>query len=100
MTAAVALDLDFCPACAEPRNLGLCSKDACRKQVLPQLSKPALVRLIGDSLTEQTKAQNQPLSPSEKAAVERIGRRNARKRARSGGGYFGLAKAILGGGKG
>lgn len=93
MTAAVALDI--CPDCAKPSNQGLCGKDHCRKAVLPQIAKPALVRLIGDVQVEQTKRQK-PLAPKEKVAIERIGRRNARRQARSGRGHFGLAKAIMG----
>lgn len=93
MTAAVTLHPDICPACAEPRNRGLCGSDHCRKAVLPQIAKPALVRLIGDVLTEQTKRQK-PLPAKEKAAIARIGRRNARKLARSGRGHFALALAI------
>lgn len=96
MTAAVAFDI--CPDCAEPRNRGLCSRDACRKAVLPQIAKPALVRLIGEVNVEQTKRQKQqPLSPKEKAQIAKIGRRNARRVARSQRqGYMGLAKAIMG----
>jgi hypothetical protein len=93
VTAAVAFDI--CPACAEPRNKGLCGKDLCRKAVLPQIAKPALVRLIGEVNVEQTKRQK-PLAPKEKAAIARIGRRNARKTAKGNRGYFGLAKAIMG----
>lgn len=92
MTAAVALDI--CPACAEPRNQGLCGKDICRKQVLPQIAKPSLVRLIGDALVEQTKRQKPALTRREKNAVARIGRRNARRLARKGRGHFALALAI------
>jgi hypothetical protein len=92
---ATALAFDICPACTLPRNKGLCSREQCRKAVLPQIAKPALVRLIGDALVEQTKRQK-PLAPKEKAAIARIGRRNARKQARSNRGYFGLAKAIMG----
>jgi hypothetical protein len=93
VTAAVALDPDICPACAEPRNKGLCSREACRKAVLPQIARPSLVRLIGESLTEQTKRQK-PLPAKEKAAIARIGRRNARRMARQGRGHFALALAI------
>lgn len=94
MTAAAVLLDDECGDCKAPRNLGLCSNERCRKAVLPQLAKPALVRLIGDALTEQTKAQTQKLTPTEKVKVAAIGRRNARKTARSKRGYFGLALAI------
>jgi hypothetical protein len=93
VTAALALDPDVCPACALPRNKGLCHSERCRKSVLPQIAKPALVRLMGEALTEQTKLQKP--TPKERVVIERIGRRNARKQARSQrGGYFGLAKAI------
>ena len=92
MTAAVALDLTpICPDCQAQD--GLCGKEVCRRAVLPQIARPSLVRLIGESLTEQTKRQK-PLAPKEKAAIDRIGRRNARKLARSGRGYHALALAI------
>jgi hypothetical protein len=94
--AAVLIDPDVCPDCRKPHNLGLCGKEICRKQVLPQIAKPALVRLIGDAMVEQTKRQRQTLTQTEKAKVAAIGRRNARKMAKGRRGYFGLAKAILG----
>lgn len=94
MTAAVALDPDACSLCALPRNKGLCSDERCRRAVLPQIAKPSLVRLMGESLTEQTKLQKPSLTPTEKAKVAAIGRRNARKLARSGRGHFALALAI------
>lgn len=96
MTAAVVLLDDECGDCKAPRNRGLCANERCRKAVLPQIAKPALVRLIGDALTEQTKLQKQQLTPTEKVKVAAIGRRNARKMAKGKRGYFGLAKAITG----
>lgn len=95
MTAAAVLIEDECPKCRLPRNLGLCADERCRKAVLPQIAKPVLVKLIGESLTEQTKRQTQKLTPTEKVKVAAIGRRNARKVARQKRGYFGLAKAIM-----
>jgi hypothetical protein len=85
-----------CPDCASPRNKGLCSRETCRKAVLPQIAKPALVRLIGEVNTEQTKRQKQaPMTPKERAQIAKIGRRNARRVAKSQRrGIFGLALAI------
>jgi hypothetical protein len=94
VTAAVALNPDVCPLCALPRNKGLCSDERCRRAVLPQLAKPALVRLIGDSLTEQTKRQSKGLTPKERVKVAAIGRRNARRHARQKRGPFALLRAI------
>jgi hypothetical protein len=98
VTAATVLDLaPICPDCAKPHNLGLCGKELCRKQVLPQIAKPALVRLIGEVNVEQVKRQKREiLTPKEKAQIAKIGRRNARRQAKAGRGYFGLAKAIMG----
>ncbi len=49
---------------------------------------------MGDARIEQTKRQKP--KPKERAQIERIGRRNARKVARSNRrGYFGLARAIM-----
>lgn len=95
MTAAPVLDLPpVCADCAKLVNRGLCGKESCRRAVLPQIAKPALVRLIGETLTEQTKRQK-PLAPKEKAAIARIGRRNARKTARAKRGPYALLRAIL-----
>lgn len=93
--AAIFIDVE-CPTCRE-RPGGLCSKEECRRAVLPQLAKNiGWLKLMGEALVEQMTRQNAPLPTTEKTAVERIGRRNARKLARKGRGYFGLAKAILG----
>ena len=92
--AAIALipEEEICQACVEDN--GLCHAEHCRRSVLPQLAKPALVRLIGDTHTEQKKRQ---ISKPEQTAIEKIKRRNARKVARSQRrGMYGLLKAIKG----
>jgi hypothetical protein len=82
----------ICPDCI--RSQGLCTREGCRNAVLPRLAQPTgLLRLMGEALVEQTKRQEP--EPQEKVQIARIGRRNARKVARSKrGGYFGLLKAI------
>jgi hypothetical protein len=87
---------DLCPDCAKVHNLGLCHREKCRKAVLPQIAKPALVRLIGEVNVEQAKRQKQaPMTPKERAQIAKIGRRNARRVAKSQRrGIFGLALAI------
>lgn len=93
--AAILLDAAECPKCLA-RPSGLCEREECRKAVLPQLAQNVgWLKLMGNAIVEQTKRQKQTLTPAEKAAVAKIGRRNARRVARSKrGGYFGLAKAI------
>lgn len=91
--------VEVCSDCVEQD--GLCGKDRCRRGILPQLARPALVRLIGDVLVEQKKRQkvavDREKTARERVQIERIGRRNARKAARGGRrGYFGLAMAIIG----
>lgn len=86
-------DGELCPACLTAVG-GLCGRDDCRRQVLPQLAiNGGWLKLIGDARIEQSKRQR-PV-PTEKVQLDRIARRNARKVARSSRrGYFGLAKAI------
>lgn len=93
---AIAFDPDCCGNCAEPRHLGLCDADRCRKAVLPQPATSPLLRLMGEVRVEQTKRQTKKaltVSPEAKAHQARV--KNARSVARSKRrGYFGLLKAI------
>jgi hypothetical protein len=81
-----------CPACLTATGR-LCHRH--ERDVLPQLAvNVGWLKLMGDPKVEQTKRQK-PIPVAEKVAVERIGRRNARKQAKNkSGGPFGFAKAI------
>jgi hypothetical protein len=74
---------------------GLCQREECRRQVLPQLAQNrGWLKLITEVRVEQTKRQEP--EPKERVAIARIGRRNARRIARTQRqGYFGLARAIM-----
>lgn len=86
---------DPCLECVD--DFGLCDSDRCRRAVLPQLAKPALLSLIGVSHVEQTKRQTTKALPvSEEAKAHKARKDSARKIAKSKRrGYFGLAKAIM-----
>ena len=90
-----AFVLDICPKCRD--QSGLCTAERCRREVLPQLAKPALVRLIGDSLVEQKKRQVEHALPECDAhKAWKLRRQRAQEIARSKRrGAFGLAKAIM-----
>jgi hypothetical protein len=96
LDAAISSHEPACPRCAE-RPSGLCEREECRRAVLPQLAKNiGWLKLMGEVRTEQTKRQKQKnaLTPTEKAKVAAIGRRNARKQARSKRGPYALLRAI------
>lgn len=82
----------ICPDCI--RSQGLCTREGCRNAVLPRLAQPTgLLRLMGEAMVEQ-KERQEP-EPAEKVQIARIGRRNARKVARSQRrGMHGLLRAI------
>lgn len=85
----------FEPDCASCVRLGgLCGRENCRRQILPQLAQNrGWLKLIDEVHVEQTKRQAP--EPTEKIAIEKIKRRNANKVARSQRrGMYGLLRAI------
>lgn len=89
MGAAVLLDSPVCSECVEQR--GLCGRHQCRQAVLPQLAKPAWVRLIGQHLTEQKKRQN--VSKHTDAEARSL-RKLANKAAKMGKAYAAIALSV------
>jgi hypothetical protein len=81
------------------RQNGLCDRETCRRHILPQLAKPiGLLKLMGDALVEQKSRQTTrelPVSDEQESYLVRRALSRSRKRARTGRGYFALAKAIM-----